>query len=254
VKRLHEEDPSRKIYGNYHKMSHDSLHHAMHMLDAALAYHQPHKQSPEMIDRLNHLMRNVKTTAGKNDSPYPAFPGFENPSEIKLHAPFNSGMRKKIIALLGKEKHFPGGNQKLDDITYAISHPELHNIETGAGGSSVIKFDPTRELRDSTSPHPTYGHDIPSQLVGRTRYITPADILAPRSMHNARQEIAAMGKAVVPFNQAKLSIMREPIDEQYINQMGQYEHEMKKRLGYKKGGKVNLDTMRLELSKKKKVK
>jgi hypothetical protein len=132
----------------------------------------------------------------------------------------------------------------------------LRNIETGAGGSSIIQFDPSRSLKESISPHPTYGHDIPSELIGRTRYTTPADILAPRSMHNARQQIAAMGKKVIPFNQAKMNIIREPIDEQYINQMGEYENAMKKRLGYKKGGKVklstNMDTINLELSRRSK--
>jgi hypothetical protein len=255
VKRLHEEDPTRQIYGHYHKMSPESLNHAVHMMDAVLSHHRPHTSSPEHIANLNHLMRNVALTTGKNDVPYPEFPGFENPEDVMFHGSLNSGMRKKLIGLLGKDKYFPGGKQKMEDIIFAMSHPELRNIETGAGGSSILRFDPTRELRQQISSHPTYGHDIPSNLVGRTRYITPADILAPRSMHNARQEIKAMGKAVIPFNQAKMNIIREPIDEQYVNQMGEYEHAMRKRLGYKKGGKVKLtpnqDTMRLELTRKK---
>jgi hypothetical protein len=232
-------------------MTPDSLSHAVHMLDAVISHHQPHKQSKERIAILNHLMKNVKTTANKNDVPYPTFPGFENPADVMLQGAMNSGMRKKIIGILGTEKHFPGGKQKMDDIIYAISHPDLRNIETGAGGSSILQFDPSKDLKESLSKHPTYSHDIPSKLVGRTRYLTPARILAPRSMHNAEQEIKAMGKKVVPFNHAKMSIIREPIDEQYINQIGEYENAMKKRLGYKKGGQVNKDTMKLELSKKK---
>ena len=255
VKRLHEEDPTREIYGHYHKMSPESLNHAVHMMDAVLSHHRPHESSAEHIAALNHLMRNVATTTGKNDVRYPEFPGFENPSDVMFHGSLNSAMRKKMLGILGKDKYFPGGKQKMEDIIYAMSHPELRNIETGAGGSSILKFDPTRELRQNISSHPTYGHDIPSRLVGRTRYITPAEILAPRSMHNAKEEIKAMGKAVLPFNMAKMSIIREPIDEQYINQMGEYEHGMKKRLGYKKGGDVKLaptqDTMRLALTKKK---
>jgi hypothetical protein len=256
VRRLAKENPDSKILGHYHKMSPEALYHAVHMLDTVLAHHQPHKLPKEQIEFLNNLMRNERLTTNKNDKPYPDFAGFENPADIRLQAPFNSGMRKKIISMLGKEKYVSGGKQKLDDIIYAISHPELRNIETGAGGSSIIQFDPSRSLKESISPHPTYGHDIPSQLIGRTRYTTPADILAPRSMHNARQQIAAMGKKVIPFNQAKMNIIREPIDEQYINQMGEYENAMKKRLGYKKGGKVklstNMDTINLELSRKSK--
>jgi len=261
VKRLSEENPDSDVYGHYHKMSPEALNHAVHMLEAVLAHHKPHASDAEKIAHLNKLMRNEKLTTNKNDIPYPSFAGFENPEDIRLQAPFNSGMRKKIINLLGKEKYFPGGKQKLDDIIYAISHPELRNIETGAGGSSIIKFDPSRNLKESLSPHPTYGHDIPSSLVGRTRYTTPADLLAPRSMANAKREIKAMGKKVVPFNQAKMNIIREPIDEQYINQLGEYEMAMKKRLGYKKGGGVkksnvtdNLDTMRLALTRNKKAK
>jgi hypothetical protein len=242
-------------------MSPEALNHAVHMLDAVISHHKPHASPAERIAMLNDLMRNKKTTTSKHDVPYPEFPGFENPADIMLQGQMNSGMRKKIIGLLGKEKYFPGGKQKLDDIIYAISHPELRNIETGAGGSAIIKFDPTRNLKESMSPHPTYGHDIPSKLAGRTRYLTPAELLAPRSMHNAKKEIAAMGKRVVPFNQAKMNIIREPIDDQYINQMGEYEMAMKKRLGYKKGGVVknekvadNLDTMRLALTRNKKAK
>lgn len=261
VRRLAKENPEVDVYGHYHKMSPEALNHAVHMLDAVLAHHKPHATDAERIAYLNNLMRNERPTTSKHDAPYPSFAGFENPEDIRLQAPFNSGMRKKIIGLLGKEKHFAGGKQKLDDIIYAISHPELRNIETGAGGSSIIKFDPSRSLKESLSPHPTYGHDIPSSLVGRTRYTTPAELLAPRSMYNAKKEIKAMGKKVVPFNQAKMNIIREPIDEQYINQLGEYEMAMKKRLGYKKGGAVgkakvsdNLDTMRLALTRNKKAK
>jgi hypothetical protein len=244
VKRLAEENPGTNVLGHYHKMTPKSLNHAVHMLDAVLSHHKPHKLDPDHIESLNHLMRNVATTKGKHDIPYPEFPGFENPADVMLHGAFNSGMRKKLIGLLGTEKYFPGGKQKMHDIMFALSHPELRNVETGAGGSAILQFDPTRELKDSISPHPTYGYDIPSKLIGKTRYTSPAKIIAPRSMHNAEREIKAMGKKVVPFNQAKLNIIREPIDEQYINQMGAYEQAMKKRLGYKKGGEVSEKTQK----------
>ena len=258
VKKLYEENPEADIYGQYHKMTPASLNHAVHTLDAVLSHHQPHNAPPEVIENLNHLMRNVKTTTSKHDVPYPTFPGFENPNDVMLHGIMNSGMRKKMIGLLGKDKYLSGGKQKMDDLIFALSHPELRNIETGAGGSAIIQFDPTKNLKDSTSPHTTYGYDLPSKLKGRTRYTTPFQLLAPRSNANAIREIKAMGKekTVVPFNQAKMNIIREPIDEQYINQLGEYEMAMKKRLGYKSGGKVKLhtdqDTMQLALSKKSK--
>jgi hypothetical protein len=258
VKKLYEENPESDIYGQYHKMTPASLNHAVHTLDSVLSHHQPHNAPPEKIAELNHLMRNVKTTTSKHDIPYPTFPGFENPNDIMLQGIFNSGMRKKMIGLLSKDKYMSGGKQKMDDLIFALTHPELRNIETGAGGSAILKFDPTGDLKGSVSPHTTYGHDIPSKLIGKTRYTTPFQLLAPRSNANAIKEIKAMGKekTVVPFNQAKMNIIREPIDEQYINQLGEYETAMRKRLGYKSGGKVKLhddqDTMQLALSKKSK--
>ena len=258
VKKLYEENPEADIYGQYHKMTPASLNHAVHTLDAVLSHHQPHNAPPEVIENLNHLMRNVKTTTGKHDVPYPTFPGFENPNDVMLHGMMNSGMRKKMIGLLSKDKYLSGGKQKMDDLIFALTHPELRNIETGAGGSAIMQFDPTQNLKNSLSPHTTYGHDLPTKLKGRTRYITPFQLLAPRSNANAIKEIKAMGKekTVVPFNQAKMNIIREPIDEQYINQLGEYEMAMKKRLGYKSGGKVKLhtdqDTMQLALTKKSK--
>ena len=241
VKKLAEEDPSRAVLGHYHKMSPESLNHAMHMLDAVLTYHRPHEAPKEQQEMLNHLMRNVTTTTAKSDVPYPDFPGFENPAAVMLHGSMSSGMRKKLIGLLGTQKYFPGGKQKVEDVIHAISHPELRNLETGAGGHAILKFDPSQNLKDTISSHPTYAHDIPSELIGKTKYPTPFKILAPRSHHNAVTEIAAMGKRVNPFNQAKMNIIREPIDEQYINQMGEYEQMMRKLLGHAEGGNVKAE-------------
>lgn len=240
VQKLAKEDPSREIYGHYHKMTPESLNHAVHFLDALMTHSQLHNLTEEQRNMLNHLMREVQTTTNKKHRPYPSFPGFENPADVMAHAHLSSDMRKKMISLIGKEKYLPGGTQRLDDVIFAASHPELRNIETGAGGNAIIKFDPKGNLKKSLSLHPTYGHDIPSQTIGQTRYTTPFQILAPRSHHRAVTQIAAMGKKVEPFNMAKMSIIREPIDEQYINQMGQYEQAMRKRLGYKKGGKIKM--------------
>ena len=240
VQKLAKEDPSREIYGHYHKMTPESLNHAVHFLDAMMAHPQLHNMTDEQRNMLNYLMREVQTTTNKKHRPYASFPGFENHGDVMAHAHLSSDMRKKIISLIGKDKYLPGGTQRLDDAIFAVSHPELRNIETGAGGNAIIKFDPKGNLKKSLSLHPTYGHDIPSQTIGQTRYTTPFQILAPRSHHRAVTQIAAMGKKVEPFNMAKMSIIREPIDEQYINQMGQYEHAMRKRLGYKKGGKIKM--------------
>ena len=257
VQRLHEEDPSRGIYGNTHRMSNESANHAIHMLDSAISYMRPHQRPKEHIDYLNNLIRNVRTSKNDIGDMKPHFVGFENPDDLMLQASMDAKLRKKILGVLGTNKHFPGGKQMIDDIYFVISHPELRNMEVGTAGHGVMKFDPTRKLEDEISQHPTYAHDIPSELIGQSRYPIPLQIAAPRSMQRSLAKAKQMGlKLAQPFNDMSRSIIREPIDEQYINQLGEYEMAMKKRLGYKSGGKVKLhtdqDTMRLALTKKSK--
>lgn len=255
VQRLHEEDPSRNIYGNTHRMSNESINHAVHMLDSALSHMRPHARPKEHIDYLNDLIRNVRTSTNEIGDVKPHFVGFENPNDLMLQASMDAKLRKKILNVLGTNKHFPGGKQMIDDIYFAISHPELRNLEVGTAGHGVLKFDPTRKLENQISQHPTYAHDIPSELIGKSRYPIPLSIAAPRSMNRSLKKAEEMGlKLAQPFNDMSRSIIREPIDEQYINQLGEYERAMKKRLGYKKGGKVkvstNMDTINLELSRR----
>jgi hypothetical protein len=255
VQKLHEEDPSREIYGNTHRMSNESINHAMHMLDSAISYMRPHARPPEHIDYLNNLVRNVKTSTNDIGDLKPNFVGFENPNDLMLQASMDAKLRKKILGILSTNKHFPGGKQMIDDIYFAISHPELRNLEVGTAGHGVLKFDPKRNLEDEISQHPTYGHDIPSSLIGKSRYPIPLAIAAPRSMYRTYKKAKEMGLTLAqPFNDMSRSIIREPIDDQYINQLGEYELAMKKRLGYKKGGKVSQDGMAYELTVKSKKK
>jgi hypothetical protein len=257
VQRLHEEDPTRSIYGNTHRMSNESSNHAIHMLDSAISHMRPHMQPQERINYLNDVIRNVRTSTNDIGDVKPHFVGFEDPNELMLQASMDAKLRKKILNVLSTNKHFPGGKQMIDDIYFAISHPELRNMEVGTAGHGVLKFDPTRKLENEISQHPTYAHDIPSKLIGQSRYPIPLEIAAPRSRQRSLAKAKEMGLQLAqPFNDMSRSIIREPIDDQYINQLGEYEMAMKKRLGYKSGGKVKLhadqDTMQLALSKKSK--
>jgi len=79
----------------------------------------------------------------------------------------------------------------------------------------------------------------------------PPEIAFPRSMAEARRQIELMPEAkrrhVQPFVMAKMSGFREPIDEQYINQVGEYQQMLKKLTGKKKGGDVSQDGMQYAL-------
>jgi hypothetical protein len=86
----------------------------------------------------------------------------------------------------------------------------------------------------------------------------PPEIAFPRSMAEARRQIELMPEAkrrhVQPFGMAKMSGFREPIDEQYINQVGEYRQMLKKLTSRKKGGDVSQEDMQYELTMKKPVK
>ena len=251
VKNISKANKGADVYGQYVKMTPQSLDYALHTLDALMEHQQSHKlpNREEIVD----LMRN-KTLAGHK--PMPTFPDMKDIEEVLLHGQLNANMRKKLIHILSTNKYVPTGKENFNDVIHAISHPELRNIETGAGGNAVMKMNPQGSLEISS--HPTYSHDIPSELIGQSKYIVPHQVAFPRTHAYAKNVIKKMGKKIVPFNQMKMMGMREPIDEQYINQIGKYEQEMKKRLGYKSGGNVkvhkDMDTMRLELTQRKKAK
>ena len=251
AKKLSKANEGSDIYGQFVKMTPQSLDYALHTLDSLMEHQQSHKlpNREEIVD----LMRN-KSIAGHKPIPY--FPDMKNVEEILLHGQMDAKLRKKLIHILSTNKYVPSGKQDFNDVIHAISHPELRNIETGAGGNAIMKMNPDGSLH--VSSHPTYSHDIPSELIGQSKYIVPHQIAFPRTHAFAKDIIEKMGKKIVPFNQMKMMGMREPIDEQYINQIGEYEKQMKKLLGYKKGGKVKIhkdkDTMTLELMQRKKVK
>ena len=134
----------------------------------------------------------------------------------------------------------PPGTPPVEDVYFAVSHPELRNLETGVSGSTILSLDPYTNPKSLISAHPTYAHELPSTVIGQSRYMAPAELAFPRSMSYAIQQIenlpAKKRKSVQPFNMAKMIGLREPIDQQYIDQLGEYELQMKKKLGYKKGG------------------
>jgi hypothetical protein len=252
VTALHEVDPNAKILGQYVKMTHQSLDFALHNLDALLAYQEPHKFPKENRERINKMLE--EPYLGHKE--YRASPGIEDPLELLLHAQMNSDYRKKLIKILSTKKNLPEGARSWDDVIFAISHPELRNLETGVSGGTVLRMDPHRNPMDLISPNPTYSRDLPSKVIAQTQYMQPTEIAYPRSMHYAREHIKTLPvekqKHTQPFSTAKSIGFREPIDEQYINQLGEYETQLRRRLlGKKKGGKVkdNLDTMRLALTK-----
>ena len=256
VQAIHEANPEAKILGQYVKMTPQSLDFALHNLDALLAYQEPHKFPEAHKENINKLLKEPYL----GHAAYEASPGIEDPLELLLHSQMDSDFRKKIVKILSTKKNLPKGARTWEDVVYAISHPELRNLETGVSGGTMVEMDPHRNPLDLISSHPSYKHDLPTKLIGQRSLMAPTEIAYPRSTHYAREHIKTLPiekqKYTQLFNTAKNIGLREPIDEQYINQLGEYETQLRRRiLGKKKGGQVSLSEMKLELAhKSKKVK
>jgi hypothetical protein len=254
VKQIHAYDPEAKIMGQFVKMTPQSLDFALHNLDTMLQYMEPHKLPPEQRELLDRLL------AGKYGT-HPAMahsPGFADPHELLLQAQQDSKLRKKAVQILATKKNMPAGTGSWEDVQYAISHPHLRNMETGAGGSTIMEMDPHESYKNLFSPNPTYKHELPTKEegVGRTEFMQPAELAYPRSLAYAKEAIQRLPEKkrarVQPFNMMKMIGMRELVDPQYIDQLGQYNQRMRELLGtghqgYAEGGEVKQEPSQDEM-------
>jgi hypothetical protein len=104
-----------------------------------------------------------------------------------------------------------------------------------------MRIDPLKDPELLLSDHPTYQNELPAVAVGKSQYMAPLNLAYPRTMAYTTQDIARQGKKIIPINHARMMGFRELMDQQYVDQMGQYEQQMKKKLGYAEGGAVVFD-------------
>jgi hypothetical protein len=219
------------VLGNYVMMGPDSYYYAQHLADANLNAIAKSGMTEEQIEKLNELIRK-----GGPLSKGPR-PNFETVSDIgnaymqmqmdpKLRKHFNELMMKPTLS---EEIGIPRGQ----DIAYAITEPRLRNLERGVTGHSIGEMRPDQPL--SYSSHPTYSHDIPGSFLGTSSHPVPYELSFPDTVKavrsvpkQARQEFGSFGM-VGP---------RQIIDQQLIDELGEYQRQMKILTGKKKGGAI----------------
>jgi len=220
------------VVGSYIKMP-DGLHFALHNLDALLSFQKPENLSPSRMAQLNNVIKRGSIKYGK----FPDFAGFEDPQMVLLQSQMNSKLRKHISETLTKTSITDKfGLESGQDIQAAISIPELRNLEGGVTGYTIGKLDPYKPLTEST--HPTYGMDIPGTFIGNTKYPIPYELSFPDVTKFANEAATKDPKNIQPFGMFKMSGPRQPIDQQLVDEIKQYEDMMKSLTGKKKGGKV----------------
>lgn len=221
------------VLGNYVMMGPDSINYAQHFADANLQAIDLSKMTAKQVEGFNDLLRQGSPKSG----PRPSFPGIEDKGSAYLHLAFDPELRKYFNQLMQQptvtEKFgLPSGQ----DIRFAITEPELQNLERGVTGFSLGRMNPEVKAKSlKLSEHPTYSHDIPGEFIGQTKYPIPYELSFPDTLKAIRENPK---QAPHEFGSLKMVGPRQIIDQQLIDEIKAYEERMKALTGKKKGGAI----------------
>jgi hypothetical protein len=229
-------DRASRQYGNapviasYTKMP-SGFGFAQHYLESLLQYQRPDQLTKKAQQALTKDIKEGFINAQGKRVTFPDFPGFGDMDTVLDMALTDTNLRKHLADRLEKSKKY--GLRPAGDVQFAVSHPELTNLETGASGFTLGELTPGRLTE---SAHPTYSHDIPGKVLGQMQYSTPYDLLYRDQLNLIRNNPEAP-----EFNTLKGLGARQQIDEQLANEINEYQERMRQLLGRKKGGAVNMD-------------
>ena len=256
-------EPSRVI-GQHLGMGPVANNFAMHLADANLRATDLSKMKPEQMYSFDNIIANgyVKKNAKTGEYEhinFPHWPGIADPESAykamqedpELRKWYNSRMKTPDIT---SAHGLPNGL----DIQWAITEPALRNMEVNLTGLSAGKMVPGAELTD-TANHNTYNKGIQGLALQPQTPPAPFEITFPDATQHVRST-----KNPTDFTGTIQKVFpHQLVDDQYLNEVGQYNDLIKKYTGQKKGGRVkakkankkanvqitdNIEIMRHELS------
>jgi len=256
-------EPSRVI-GQHLGMGPVANNFAMHLADANLRATDLSKMKPEQMYSFDNIIANgyVKKNAKTGEYEhinFPHWPGIADPESAykamqedpELRKWYNSRMKTPDIT---SAHGLPNGL----DIQWAITEPALRNMEVNLTGFSAGKMVPGAELTD-TANHNTYNKGIQGLALQPQTPPAPFEITFPDATQHVRST-----KNPTDFTGTIQKVFpHQLVDDQYLNEVGQYNDLIKKYTGQKKGGRVkakkankkanvqitdNIEIMRHELS------
>jgi len=221
------EDP--RIIAHHLAMGNDANNFAMHLVDANLKAIHGKGAKPESMEAFNRVVQAGAPGVG----PFPHFPGIHKPEEAYEAMLKDPEMRK----FFNDRMKTPNVTQPLGlpnglDIDWAISHPELRNMEINMTGHSVGRMRPGAELIPG-SEHHTYSHDIAGESLGRAPELAPLELAFLDATHYIRPRLSA------PRHYTKTMQGGAPhqvVDERYLNMMNDYYHKLRQARGFAEGG------------------
>jgi hypothetical protein len=208
---------------------------AQHMADASLRAIDYSKLDDAKMGSFDDLMRNgyIDPVSKKRIS-FPNWPGIAFPEESLqvmkedplLRKFFNDRMKTPTVT---KPLDLPNAKS----IEYAMTEPELRDLEINMTGLSAGRMKPGAELIPD-SAHQTYSHDIPGTALGRAPELSPFSISFPDAAAFVRDKYRAQDftgtiQKVFPH---------QVVDEAYLDDMYKYYTQLRQVRGFNEGGAV----------------
>jgi hypothetical protein len=254
-------EPNR-VLGQHLAMGRVANNFAQHFADASLRaidYSKMSRNDMELFDTAvaaGYVKKNDKTGERMRIS-FPEWPGIADPEGALAEMKKNPELRKWFLSRmktpkLTKATNMPNGL----DIEWAITSPDLRNMEVNLTGHSVGELVPGAKLTDDAA-HETYSKGIRGRYLGHQEALTPFVLSFP----DATQHIMRTQRPQDFTGTIQKVFPHQIVDQQYLDELGQYKRNLDRViLGKKKGGAVkkskvkmtdNLDAMRLAVQKRK---
>jgi hypothetical protein len=234
---------AERIIGQHMAMGPVATNFAQHFADANLRYTDYSKLRPQDMYEFDKIISEGFVTSKKDKKTgetiykivdFPDWPGVADPQSALAAMEKNPEMRKwynrvmqtpKITEPLG----FPSGQ----DVRYAITSPDLRDMEVNLTGHGVGQLVPGAPLTD-TAQHATYSKGIPGMYLGHQEVLTPFAISFP----DAAQHIITTKNPQDFTGTIQKVFPHQRVDQQFMDEMDQYRRRIKELTGKKKGGVV----------------
>jgi hypothetical protein len=215
---------------------------AQHFADASLRsidYSKMSSKDMNLFDRIiagGYDKKNQKT--GEVESiTFPHWPGIADPEAAMSTMKADPELRKWFLSRMKTPKVTKATNMPNGlDIEWAITNPDLRNMEVNLTGHSVGEMVPGASLTD-TANHETYTKGIQGRYMGHQEALSPFVVSYP----DAAEHIASTQRPQDFTGTIQKVFPHQIVDPQYIDEMGEYTRHLNRVLtGKKKGGAVNM--------------
>jgi hypothetical protein len=233
-------DPER-VVGQHMAMGPVSNNFAMHFADAtlrAMDYSKIKPKDMQTFDRIiadGYMKKNQKTQQYEHIN-FPDWPGIADPEAAMAAMRDNPEMRKWYLSRMKTpDVTQPLGLPNGLDIQWAITEPQLRNMEINLTGLSAGEMVPGAKLTD-TAAHNTYDKGIRGKALGHQEVLTPFTLSFP----DAAQHIASTKNPADFTGTIQKVFPHQIVDDQWLDEVAKYRELIKKYTGQKKGGEIHM--------------